>query len=268
MSETDPPKPGLGCLKWLVLSFLLIVVLGLFIPISGRSEWVFELPYHLVAGCVLHANRALSHFATDLPRLMSAAILPSLATVVALWGTHRLVLWWRRATGRDRGWRFTHTALAGLLVLLGSAAAIALSGVLHELAWLPQGKVIRSNIRSASTAARSDARQLGLCLFEYETEHGKYPSSLQELESFATPATLKRLMFVELEDPAPPEPFILLRPGQSASGNPGRILLVSPLMSEEDGFAALKMDNSVTRLNAAEFAEVVKSAANEKQEGK
>lgn len=268
MSEPEHPKTKRGCVPWCVGGVVGLVLLLLFLPMIARDVWLFQLPYHLVAGCVLHANRALSHFATDLPRLMSAAILPSLATVVALWGSHRLVLWWRRATGKGGGWRFTHTTLAGLLLLLGSAAAIALSGVLHELAWLPQGKITSSNYGMTRTMAVSDARMLGLSLFEYENEHGTYPSSLLDLEKTEyAPPKLRRMMFVDRPS-YPPEPFIYLKSGKAMGANPSGLLMISPVLPKDDVFVVLRMDNSVTSMPASKFAEVVKSAAQEKHEGK
>jgi hypothetical protein len=269
MSEPEHAKAKRGCLPWSVGGVVGLVLMLLLLPFAARNVWLFELPYHLVAGCVLHANRALSHFATDLPRLMFAAILPGLATVIALWGTHRLVLWWRRATGKIGGWRFTHTALAGLLLLLGSAAAIALSGVLHELAWLPQGKIVSSNHRMTRTMAMSDARMLGLSLFEFENEHGTYPSSLLDLEKTEyAPPKLRRMMFVDLDPPSPPEPFIYLGSGKTTAGNPSRLLAISPVIPEWDVFVVLRMDNSVTSMPASKFAEVVEAAANEEHDGK
>lgn len=256
-------------MKWVALTFLFIFALGLFIPESGRTEWLFELPYHLIAGCVLHAKRALAHFASDLPKLMTAAVLPCLATAIALWGAHRLILWWRLASGKDKGWHFKLTALAGSLVLLGSAAAIALSGVLHEAAWLPQGEITRSNGRSAQTVAVNNARQLGIMLFEHETEHGAFPMSLLQLEELVEdPQTLRRMMLVDLGSQRPPEPFVLVKPGGVAAGNPTEIVLIGPQMLEDGKFVVLRLDNSVTSQPAAKFIEVVKSATGTVPNGK
>ncbi len=268
MNEEELPKPPSRAFKWTLICVIAFVFLFLALPILASRPWTIQFIYHLVAGWIMHAGRGLSHLMANFPQFGKAAVLPVLAAFVAIWGFHRLVLWWRRANGKDSGWRFQHTALAGALVLLGSAAAIALSGVLHEAAWLPQGKIIRSNRGMTQTMAVSNARQLGLALFEFENEHGKYPRSVMELEEFLERESLRRMIFAEVDPGIPLEPVILLRPGASASGDPGRILLVSPLMPEEDVFIALRMDNSVTRLNAAQFAEVVKSAANEKHEGK
>ncbi|MES2474671.1 MAG: hypothetical protein V4640_02740 [Verrucomicrobiota bacterium] len=268
MSETILPKAKRGCLSWVAWP-LGILAAAFLLLMSARNVWMLQMPFHLLAGGVLHAQRAFAHFTSDLPKLMTAAVLPCLATAIALWGAHRLILWWRLANGNRDGWRFKHTALAGSLVLLGSAAAIALSGVVHEAVWLPQGKVIQSNIRNSGTYARMNARQLGVLLFEHENEYGAYPSSLLNLEEIEKdPANLRRIMFVDLDPPSPPEPFIFLGSGKTAEGNPSRLLAISPVIPEWDVFIALKMDYSVTSMPASKFAEVVKSAAGEKLEGK
>lgn len=262
MSEEELSRSGRGCLPKVLWTLAILVVAFLFLMAAVRNAWILELPYHLIAGCVLHGNRAVSHFAADLPRLMMAAIFPLVATTIALWGAHRLILWWRLANENKTGWHFKHTALAGSLVLFGSAAAIALSGILHEAAWLPQGKVIQSNRRTTLTVAVSNARQLGLMLFEYETENGTYPSSLLDLEKLATDSvSLRRMMFVDLDTPGPPEPFVLLKGGVATGIIPSGIVMIGPQMPENGDFVVLKADNSVTRLPAAKFIEVVRSAA-------
>jgi hypothetical protein len=200
---------------------------------------------------------------------MQAAIFPCLATVIALWGAHRLILWWRLANGNDRGWHFKHTALAGSLILLGSAAAIALSGIVHEAVWLPQGKIIQSNGRGNLTAAINNARQLGLALIEHENEHDAYPASLLDFDKLVIdPASLRRMMFVYLDSQGPPEPFVLLNPGGKMSSDPSEILMIGPQMPERGDFVILRADNSVTRLPASKFIEVVKSAGSQIPDGK
>ena len=268
MSEEELSRSGRGCLPKVLWTLAILVVAFLFLMAAVRNAWILELPYHLIAGCVLHGNRAVSHFAADLPRLMMAAIFPLVATTIALWGAHRLILWWRLANENKTGWHFKHTALAGSLVLLGAAAAIALSGILHEAAWLPQGKVIQSNRRTTLTVAVSNARQLGLMLFEYETENGTYPSSLLDLEKLATDSvSLRRMMFVDLDTPGPPEPFVLLKGGVATGIIPSGIVMIGPQMPENGDFVVLKADNSVTRLPAAKFIEVVRSAARKEPAG-
>ena len=269
MSEEELSRSGRGCLPKVLWTLAILAVAFLFLMASVRNAWILELPYHLIAGCVLHGNRAVSHFAADLPRLMMAAIFPLVATTIALWGAHRLILWWRLANENKTGWHFKHTALAGSLVLFGSAAAIALSGILHEAAWLPQGKVIQSNRRTTLTVAVSNARQLGLMLFEYETENGTYPSSLLDLEKLATDSvSLRRMMFVDLDTPGPPEPFVLLKGGVATGIIPSGIVMIGPQMPENGDFVVLKADNSVTRLPVAKFIEVVRSAAGAEPAGK
>lgn len=268
MSEEEPPVKKRGCLPMVPWSLGIIAVVFLLLLFGVMDPWLIELPFHVIAGCALHAIRALAHFTTILPQLTTAAIYPFVATAIALWGAHRLILWWRLANGKDSGWHFKHTALAGSLVLLGSAAAIALSGILHEAAWLPQGKIIQSNRRTTLTMAINNARQLGMLLFEHENEHGAYPSLLLDLEKLEMTSNLRRMMFVDLDSPGPPEPFVLLKPGGVMSGNPSAIVMIGPQMPEHGDFVVLRADNSVTRLPAAEFLEVVGSRADAKLDGK
>ena len=267
MSEEGPPSlSGRDFAKGALWCFLVVVLLFFFLMlIPSQGIWLFEFGYHLFAGWVLHATRGISHIAGNLPALVSATILPCTAALVALWGFHRLVLWWRLANGMDTRWRFKHTALAGVLVLLGSAAAIALSGVLHEAAWLPGGKVIESNRPIIRTMAISNARTLGLYLFEYETEYGVFPSSLLDLQKLDVGKwEIRRLAFVQMDSPAPPEPFVLVNPG-GTTADPGEFVLLGPQIPERGDFVVLTRVNLATTLAPAKFVEVVTSAARDNQ---
>lgn len=259
MSDEELISPKKGCLYW--IAWLLGISVGLFflLLIAARNSWILELPFRLFAGWFFHASRAFSHFSTDFFSFARAAAFPCAAAAIALWGTHRLVLWWRASNGISNDWRFKHTALAGTLIFLGSAAAIALSGVLHEAVWLPQGKIIKSNRRMPLTMAINNARQLGMLLFEHESDHESLPKSLLDLEELAGDSfRLQRLLFVDLGTQGPPEPFIFLKSGTS-SNNPHEILMISPQMTEDGSFAVLKADLSVTRQKPEKFVEVIKT---------
>ena len=261
MTKTELPRSKNGCLAWGAWSLGIGVVAVLILPFSSRNLWMLELPYHLIAGSALHATRASAHFAVEWPQMFRTAALPSLAMAVVLWGAHHLILWWRSGNEKNEDWHFKHTALAGSLVLLGSAAAIALSGVLHEAAWLPQGTIIQSNTRSTMTSAVSNARQLGLMLFEHENQHGTYPSSLLDLEKSAhNSIIINRMVFVELDSHGPPEPFVLVKSGEATGRDAIGILMIGPQMPGRGDFVVLRTDNSVTRQPAAKLIEVVKSA--------
>ncbi|RYD33089.1 MAG: hypothetical protein EOP87_11635, partial [Verrucomicrobiaceae bacterium] len=186
---------------------------------------------------------------SDLDRLMAAAALPSAAALVSLWGFHRLALWWRQATGREGEWRIRHTALAGSLVLLGSSSAIALSGVLHEAVWLPQGQVIQSNHSDPRFRARNSGRILGLYLSEYQNDHGGFPASLEELGEYADghdwgqPAD----SFVSLGKSSPREPFVLTVTGRTGAGSDD-IVLIGPQLPDKGYFVVVRADTSVSML--------------------
>ena len=94
------------------------------------------------------------------------------------------------------------------MLLLGSAAAIALSGVVHQMFWLAGGKVIESNRRGDLTEAMSNGRQLMLALFEYQDKNDRYPESFEEVvpEIIQHPVHLRQLSWLGRGDGRVPEP--------------------------------------------------------------
>ena len=261
MSAGGQPESFVARLVRWTLRLILSAIMGLVaLVFLAAFRWPLEFLYHLAAGWLFHIGRDLSRPSPGWHGLLSPMVLPGTAALVALCGFHRLALWWRRATGRGEGWRFQHTALAGLLVLLGASAAIALSAVLHEAVWLPQGPVIQSNRSYPRIQANSEARHLGLYLFEYETDKGRLPVSFRELEEHMSLQEMEPriVSFVDLGH-RPPEPFVLLRPGGKLVDGTGP-LLMSPALPERGEFVVLGFNNSVRTLPPRDLEEFVRSA--------
>lgn len=255
------PTPSRFLKRFFICVGLAVAIFFLLI-FSAREQWVLQLPYHLLIGWALHGAKALSHFLSNVDRLASAAALPCAAALVALFGFHRLVLWWRQATGRSGEWRIKHTALAGVLALLGSSAAIALSGVLHEAVWLPQGKVIQSNHSSTRMLALNDARNLGFHLFDYQDEHGVFPDSMRDLEKFVTEqeSGFRFASFARLDHPSPAEPFVFVNPGAPSDGL-REFILIGPQLPGRGEFVVVRSDLSTATMPRSKFIEVVTSAS-------
>jgi prepilin-type N-terminal cleavage/methylation domain-containing protein len=172
--------------------------------------------------------------------------------------------------------------------------------IIAALAGLTAPMVIRQRKKADQTEAVSNARQIGLAMFEFENEYASYPdSSTAEQVTNQTGSSLplsgtssndyfrqliagnytqsEKMFYAKIPGVKKPDDDVTnanaLAPGEvgygylmngtsafSASGNPSRPLVVTPLLNNAtngtfdpdpfDGKAiVLKMDNSVTSIN-------------------
>lgn len=201
-------KVGRGVLYTVGLFFVILFFAG-----ATGSDWLILLPFHVICGWFIHGSKALPHLFGK----WQEGILPIGCLLLAAVIAHSFVRRWVDEKFPERTWRVRHTAVVLSLLLLGSAAAIAASGVVHQMFWLANGKVIESNRRADLTEAVNNGRQLMFALYEYQDKNGRYPESFEELvpEIFEYPESLLRLSWLGRGDGRVPEPWILLKPGFS-----------------------------------------------------
>lgn len=239
-------KGGLYGILFLVGAFVLLLILAV-------APYLFQMGYHLLCGWAIHAWKALPHLFGK----WQEAILPVVCLLMAAVIAHRFVRRWVDEKFPERKWRIRHTAAALSLLLLGSAAAIAASGVVHQMFWLANGKVIQSNRRTDVTMAVNNGRQLMLALWEFQADNDRYPHSFEELvpEIIEDPESLRRLSWLNTRSGKAPEPWILLRPGSAETGlGP---VIVSPVIAGEGMVVVGYGDGTAKMIPFGDLAEVI-----------
>jgi len=200
---------------------------------------VLEAPFRLVFGWVLHAWVTLPPL---LPR-WNELLLPLGALGLALFLTDRFIRWALAAKGSERAWQGRHTVAATFLVLLGAAAAIAMSGIVHQMVWLG-GERWWGNGRSQVTPAMGQTRQIVMWIHAFEEEKGRYPESLEELD---LPPTLR---VVPSRERGLQEPFVYLKPSGPLPAGEELPVLVSPLLPDSDRVVVGYLSGTTTAIQA------------------
>jgi hypothetical protein len=235
---------------WTVLGlFLVLLLLG----VSSIFFVILEAPFHFLIGWLIH-------FVTAVPPLLGSwwmILLPIGCLMVAGFLLHRFVRWWIKAKGNGIIWQPVHTVTALGIFLLGCGAAIAMSGVVHQLVWLSKDPWTEDRSRkSYQTEAVNNARQLLFALFEFQETEGRQPDSLQELEGkYQIP---RRLCWVRTSGGKVPEPFVLLYPGGTES-EAKKPWIVSPLIGSVGNIVVGYSDGSVTSLPAGSLEKILQS---------
>jgi hypothetical protein len=255
MSEDSEKAEASSGWKRVGKIFARIVLYGLLLllllVLSSVFIWPLEFVFHLIAGPFFHSWKNLPPFFSQ----WRSALLPLACLVIAIALAHRFIRWWIHVKGIQMPWRWKHTAAAPSLLLLGSAAAIAMSGIMHQAAWLASSPWVEYHRSTHHTVAINNARQIMLAVYEYETEHGKYPDRLEDAAEFHE--QLPRMLWVETSSHNIREPFIFLKAGQTSSALVEPVL-ISPLIQPYDKVVVGYSDGSVRTMTLESWQQLAK----------
>ncbi|WP_035608756.1 hypothetical protein [Haloferula sp. BvORR071] len=220
--ELGPPKRS-SAQRWLRWIGGPVLFLGLCFLLALMGNAVpFLFVSHMGIGWWWHAENVLPPLLPQWPALL----LPLACLGIAIPVGHRFMLWLVASRERATIWRLPQTLCVIALLLLASAAAIAMSGITHQLAWLLSTQSIDSTgPRSSSSKVRDATRDLLDGVLEFKTSKGRYPETLAEVEE-AFPK-LRGCSRIAPSAGRPLEPFIYLKPG-SHEVTENYVLLVSP----------------------------------------
>jgi hypothetical protein len=225
MNEERPLTPAQKA-RERIYAIIAISLVVMFLACSGLIT-ALELPSRLLLGWIVHLGNTLPVLYPQWHKLL----LPLGCLALATWLVHHFIRWWISAKDSAIHWRARHTISATLLVLLGSAAAIALSGVVHQAVWLFDAPWWVNRGRFAiRSEATNNIRQLHLAILDFETEHGRYPDSLAEVK------TNPKLLHLSPDRGEPPEPILYLKPREApvhSDPNEDIAILVSPLLGSD-----------------------------------
>lgn len=247
---TAPPAPRrpipLARICLWSLPFLFFAALSGLIPL-------LEAPLRLLLGWA-------AHLWASLPVLLPqwrALLLPLACLAISLWIGHGLIRWAISAKGGTSIWKLSQTSAIFGLLLLGSAAAIAMSGVVHEIAWLSKEPVIQSNGKlPVRTQALMRLRDLANALRDFKETNGRYPDSLDELSAFMP--GIEKSFSMDLGSGRAPEPVIYLKPGEGSQGKVA--MLFSPPLPPDSRVVVAYADGEVKAIGLEKWAELLQAA--------
>lgn len=164
----------------------IIVAVGFFVLVLMvvLPAFLFEVPAFLAVGWVMYIGRVVPKLTIDAG---SAGLFAVCLVLAAVFG-QQFCAWIWRANQTESRWRFKWTAIALAMILTLFAAGIAMTGVVHQTAWLAKSpvKLIRFGGNSREAALRvmcaSNMRQIGYALQLYaKANDGQYPQRLDQI---------------------------------------------------------------------------------------
>ena len=233
----------------LFLLSLSIVILGF----GGRLAFIIELPIRFFLGWAIHAWKALPHLFGK----WQEAVLPLGCLLMAAVITHRFVRRWVSEKFPDRTWCIRYTAAVLSLLLLGSAAAIAASGVVHQMFWLGRGELLVNRGKGTEKAhVTMCTRNVAQAAIAFHNMKGRYPASISELEDDFLRQNYDSRMW--LGDGKVGEPFILMYPGGKDELRGDKVLVVSPAFAKGTHVVVGFGDGTAKVIPFGDLAEVIR----------
>ncbi|QJE96716.1 hypothetical protein [Luteolibacter luteus] len=199
-------RPQHGLLVTIVSIALKVCLLVLVISFFTSSLIILEIPIRFFFGWALHLHETVPGL---LPK-WRGLLLPLGCLVLTAFLVHRFIRWWLVAKGSERAWSFAQSGAILGLVLLCSAAAIALSGIAHQLAWLSQDQMITDGRPRARTEVMVRTRQLLIAIDDFVETEGRYPATSKEIDDHYVSKAPKTWISVKGRAA---EPFVLVPPG-------------------------------------------------------
>lgn len=237
-------RGGLYGVLLLLGAFLVLVILS-------AAPYLLQMGYHLLCGWLIHASNALPPFIAK----WQAAMLPLGCLLMAAVIGHRFVCRYVDEKFPERKWRIRHTAGALSLLLLGSAAAIALSGVVHQFFWLGRGEIIESRGASERAIITLHTRNLAQAVLSFHNMNGRYPDSDAEFyreyfgDDFAYPHWIG--------EGGVAEPILFLHPGRKEVLSSDEVLVVSPAFNNGRQVVVVMGDGEIQTINFEDLSKLL-----------
>ena len=235
-------QKGVGrAVKYVFVACLLALVLAVITGISVPLEFVFQL----LVGWFLFLMKNTSSIKLNGEMILCGCG----ALALAVWGGHRLLVWVRN--GRIWKWSWTLSFTAMMLMLFVSS--VAMTGVIHQAAWMSSEPLTKSNRRARMVHNTSNAKQLFMVLVEYDQDYNKLPESLEMLENEQYITGLGNFKF-RPDHGRSAEEWIYLGSGHrlvddTEGVNPSSALLISP-SPNRDRWIILLSNGAVKQVNA------------------
>lgn len=206
-----------SCRKQRVIKFILILVLGYLVlalsPIRG-----FDFFYHIGFGWLFHLRHNLGQIHWNIGTLLLS--IGAAAGAIAL--LHRML---------RPHWSIRQTTTVSAIFLTTCAAAIAMTGIIHQLAWLARSPVfVRRGMPSHRMMALFHGKQIALRMLELSSED-IYPSSIEEL-THKYPLNPDIFTFQPVPGSQIRERFILLTPGQDFTQLPAETPILAAFLTD------------------------------------
>jgi hypothetical protein len=245
-SEVAPVRKWRRRIVRFVCWFAGIAVLFAFFNIL----FVAEVPFRLLFGWLIHAQMTLPPYLAN----WSVFLLPLGCLVVAAILAHRFVGWWLKAKRANVSWRFGNTLAVMAIFLCCCGAGIAMSGMIHQLAWLSGDPLVHNaSFDRYRFHAYSQTKELLFALMTFQSEHGHYPDSLDELP------LSKEILWLETGDSGMREHFLFLHPGETELVDEDMPLIVSPILESRHSFVVGHASGACESLPERELDRIIET---------
>jgi hypothetical protein len=229
--------------KGIIYALLAFILLFFLLLITARDSFIIEIPVRVLFGWLIYLWNSLPQFLAKWHTALISVVFLMVAAVIG----HRCIRFWLTYKFPARTWHLRHTVGVLALLLLVSAAAIAVRGAVQQLIWLTRGELTKHRGASERAMISLHARNLGQAASSYHHMNGHYPDSITELyrEFFG-----KEVGFPHWEtEGGVIEPVLFLHPGRKDALSADEVMVVSPAF-DYGRYVVVVMGNGKTEMVA------------------
>ncbi len=163
--------------------WLVLIVIGLFLilgVLAGFGEWTIQALWALISGWATYPFKILPQVSYNVEMILCGIT----ALALAMYFAHRFLRWLaEQLVILPCPWSFKHTSCLSFLLLSMFGTSIAMTGIIHQTAWLSTSESITRTRGIWETGTQEgEAQYLLYHLYEFSEEEPdhikKLPSSL------------------------------------------------------------------------------------------
>ena len=173
--------------------------------------------FHIIGGWFNYLKTTLPKVSFNIELILCG----SGALLLSIWMSHRFISWFRREADASP-WKISQTISATGLLLLLFGASIAMTGIIHQSAWLLREDLV-TNGRAQQNKDLMHAKQTAHILLKMAEDTGKFPD---RLEMILPEIDNDEIVFRKLCYPGGDR--LLYFGNEVTPGDPKQILFLSP----------------------------------------
>jgi hypothetical protein len=232
---------------WLLVAFITLFALAVIAAFPAGERLMvgwFEYPKELWPNLVLNCRTGL----------LSAALFMGIVLLA------QLLVGMLRARGRARSWKKAHVPVLGMLVVLGVASAISLSGIVREILWVIEAPTLHEKHVADShlSIVMNEGRKISQGISAFKQAEDRYPETLDEL--MASRHCLRGERWQEGSTGSVVESYVYLKPVVERTHGEKTPVLLSPVVVRSGRMAVFYHDGNGRAVPADKLEEILKEA--------
>lgn len=249
------PKSASKIISKIILwgSALFVTFVLLSILLGRVANALIDLFIALIAGWAIHLYRVAPKITYN-PAMIASGIF---ALAAATYLLHKTLNWLHQQGSLKTPWSPRQTVALTTLILTLFGMSIAITGIIHQSAWIAkEDKIITSNRFSLRTQTINDSKNIHAAIFSFQYDN---ETTAPDLQSLITSGNIDDSKYLTYKNPNTNNRELwIYHPTNLFTANPELIILHTSTPAFGDRWIVLKASGSVTIMAQPDFQRAIK----------